>query len=407
MREFSSTSPSIGNFASSAPPHLFRAELPPAAGRAFVVRNPASVKSPVPHHQMATLTAASARVGRCARVCSRAATPAAAAPVPISHTVGARRLCATPSGRGCKITTHASNQSSPDAIYRVTSANQEVSVISIVGTSVVSDAVTRHKTAPTASAALGRTMLAATLLGTFKGDDETTQITFKGDGPIGQIIAISDNTGQVKGMCSNPNADPPLRADGKLNVGGAVGKGILSVSRAHPNWKAPFNGMVQITTGEIAEDIAVYLQESEQVNSAIAVGVSLDRDLNVLAAGGYMVQVLPFASDETIAALEQSIPNLPSTTDMIAGGMTAQGIAERVLGSLGTLAEVATTSTPSYGPCDPTELRGRMMRALASMGKEEIQSIIEEQGKVEVTCEFCKDAVVFTQDELLGAKDEV
>ncbi len=98
------------------------------------------------------------------------------------------------------------------------SANQEVSVISIVGTSVVSDAVTRHKTAPTASAALGRTMLAATLLGTFKGDDETTQITFKGDGPIGQIIAISDNTGQVKGMCSNPNADPPLRADGKPNL---------------------------------------------------------------------------------------------------------------------------------------------------------------------------------------------
>ena len=165
--------------------------------------------------------------------------------------------------------------------------------------------------------------------------------------------------------------------------------------------------MVQITTGEIAEDIAVYLQESEQVNSAIAVGVSLDRDLNIRSAGGYMVQVLPFASDETIAALEKTIPSLPSTTDMIAEGVTAQQMAERVLGELGSLPEVATTSTPSYGQCDIDELRGRMMRALASMGKDEIQSIIEEQGKVEVTCEFCKDAVVFTEEELLGAKDEV
>jgi molecular chaperone Hsp33 len=113
------------------------------------------------------------------------------------------------------------------------SENQEVSVIAVVGTSLVADAVSRHKTAPTATAALGRTMLAATLLGTFKGDDEATQITFKGDGPIGQIIAISDNTGMVKGMVSNPSADPPLRPDGKLNVGAAVGKCVPSHTGFH------------------------------------------------------------------------------------------------------------------------------------------------------------------------------
>jgi molecular chaperone Hsp33 len=280
-------------------------------------------------------------------------------------------------------------------------------VISVVGTKLVSDAVSRHKTSPTATAALGRAMLAATLLGTFKGDNETTQITFKGDGPIGQIIVISDNTGQVKGMVSNPLADPPLRPDGKLNVGAAVGRGVLTVSRAHPDWKAPFNGMVQITTGEIAEDIAVYMQESEQVNSAIAVGVSLDRSLNVRSAGGYMVQVLPFASDETVSILEKTIPSLPSATDMIAEGLTAQQMAEKVLGALGSLPEVATTSVPTYGPCDVADLRKRMMRALASMGEAEIQSIIEEQGEVEVTCEFCKHAVVFTEEELLGASKEV
>ena len=180
---------------------------------------------------MATLSAASARVTRCARVASRVGVgrvPAAAG--------------AIPSVRVARRSDVAARATSEDAIYRVMSANQEVSVISVVGTSLVSDAVSRHKTAPTATAALGRTMLAATLLGSFKGDDETTQITFKGDGPIGQIIAISDNTGQVKGMVSDPNADPPLRPDGKLNVGGAVGRGVLTVSRAHPEWKAPFNG---------------------------------------------------------------------------------------------------------------------------------------------------------------------
>jgi len=324
--------------------------------------------------------------------------------VPAAVSSRLRALRHSSASRGSRTTTKASTD---DLIYRVMSANQEVSVITVVGTKVVAEAVNRHKTAPTATAALGRSMLSAILLGTFKGDDETTQVTFKGDGPIGQIIAISDNTGQVKGLVSNPNADPPLRPDGKLNVGGAVGRGVLTVSRAHPEWKAPFNGMVNITTGEIAEDIAVYLQESEQVNSAIAVGVSLDRDLNVRSAGGYMVQVLPFASDETIAALEASIPSLPSTTDMIADGVGAKEMAERVLGSLGSLPEVATESVPRYGPCDVGELRVRMMRALASMGKDEIQSIIEEQGKVEVTCEFCKDAVTFTEADLLGAKDEV
>ena len=361
-----------------------------------VPSSPAFGVRPSPLAAMATLSAASARVTRCARVASRVGV----GPVPAA-------AGAIPSVRVARRSDVAARATSEDAIYRVMSANQEVSVITVVGTSLVSDAVSRHKTAPTATAALGRTMLAATLLGSFKGDDETTQITFKGDGPIGQIIAISDNTGQVKGMVSNPNADPPLRPDGKLNVGGAVGRGVLTVSRAHPEWKAPFNGMVNITTGEIAEDVAVYLQESEQVNSAIAVGVSLDRELNVRSAGGYMVQVLPFASDETIAALESIIPGLPSTTDMIADGVTAREMAERVLGSLGSLSELASEGTPSYGPCDVAELRVRMMRALASMGKDEIQSIIEEQGKVEVTCEFCKDAVTFTEADLLGAKDEV
>ena len=314
----------------------------------------------------------------------------------LTHAVGA--------ARGAACTTKASSE---DAIYRVMSENQEVSVISVVGTKLVSEAVARHKTAPTATAALGRSMLGALLLGTFKGDDETVQIMFKGDGPLGPITVIADNAGQVKGMVANPKADPPLRPDGKLNVGAAVGLGVLTVSRAHPDWKAPFTGMVPIVSGEIAEDIAVYLQESEQVNSAVAVGVSIDRELNVRSAGGYMVQVLPFASDETIAALEKTIPSLPSTTDMIADGLTAKEMAEKVLGELGSLPELATMCEPTYGPCDIEDLRGRMMRAIASMGREEVESIIEEQGKVEVTCEFCKDTIVFSEEDLFAAKEDI
>ena len=352
--------------------------------------------------------------GRCAYVAARAKLPVAAKAAPVTSrrnpmvpaavSSRLRALRHSSASRGSRTTTKASTD---DLIYRVMSANQEVSVITVVGTKVVAEAVNRHKTAPTATAALGRSMLSAILLGTFKGDDETTQVTFKGDGPIGQIIAISDNTGQVKGLVSNPNADPPLRPDGKLNVGAAVGRGFLTVARAHPQWKAPFTGTVEITTGEIAEDIAVYLQDSEQVNSAVAVGVSLDRELNIRSAGGYMVQVLPFASDETIEALERSISSLPSTTDMIADGLSAREMAEKVLGDLGSLPEIATESTPSYGPCCRDDLRGRMMRALASMGRKEVDSIIEEQGQVEMTCEFCKETIVFKEDELATASKEL
>ena len=165
--------------------------------------------------------------------------------------------------------------------------------------------------------------------------------------------------------------------------------------------------MVNIVTGEIAEDVATYMLESEQVTSAIAVGVSLDRALEIRSAGGYMVQVLPFASEETVSALEKSIAALPSTTDMIADGWDARTIAAKVLGDLGVIEDTASRSTPSYGPCDLDDLRTRMMRALASMGRAEVESIFKEQGVVEMTCEFCKDTIVFTEQELLSAKDEI
>ena len=245
------------------------------------------------------------------------------------------------------------------------------------------------------------------LLGTFKGEDETTQLTFKGDGPLGQIIATSTHDGRVKGFVSNPNADPPLRKDGKLNGGGAVGSGVLTVRRAHPSMKTPFTGTVELASGEIAEDVAKYLLESEQVGSAIAVGVSIDRECEVIAAGGFMVQILPFASDETISALEKTIASLPSSTDLVQDGLSAQEIAQRVLGELGEKKELVTRITPEYGPCDPVELRERMLRAVASLGKAEVDRIIAEDGKIEIKCEFCQEKAVLMEEDLRNAQSEV
>ena len=167
-----------------------------------------------------------------------------------------------------RITTK-NNSSKDDEVYRVMSKNQELSVISVTATKMVAEAQGRHKAAPTATAAIGRNLIASLLLGSFKGDEETVQVTFRGDGPLGQLTAVSDNLGNAKCLVGNALADPPLRPDGKLNVGMAVGKGILSVSRSHPSWVQPYNGQVSIYTGEIAEDIAVYMRDSEQTNLSL------------------------------------------------------------------------------------------------------------------------------------------
>jgi molecular chaperone Hsp33 len=301
----------------------------------------------------------------------------------------------------------ASSSVKEDEVYRVMSKNQELSVIAVTATKLVAEAQQRHKSAPTATAAIGRNLIASLLLGTFKGDDESVQLTFRGDGPLGQLTAVSDNMGNTKCLVGNAQADPPLRPDGKLNVGMAVGKGILSVTRSHPSWVQPYNGQVNIYTGEIAEDVAVYMRDSEQTNSAVSVGVQLDRDLTVVGAGGYMVQVLPFASDETLDYLEKHIPTLDSPSTMVESGMSAEEIAKAILGDLGAFEEVETRLTPKYGPCSRTDLEGRMLKAIASLGREEAMKIIEEDGKIEITCEFCKEDLVFSEADIEKALQEI
>lgn len=288
-----------------------------------------------------------------------------------------------------------------DVLLRTMSDSAEVSVLVVDGTQLVAEAARRHKTAPTSTAALGRTLLGALLMGAFRKDRETIQITFRGNGPADNVLAIADTQGNVKGLIGNPQADPPLRPDGKLNVGAAVGQGVLAVVRSHPDDKQPYTGLVPIVSGEVAEDLANYLVDSEQTNSALGLGVALDRDCSVKSAGGWLVQILPFCSEETLAQLEQNLTTMPTITKMLNDGLSTQQITERILEGLGC-APMAEAVTPTYGPCDEESLQARMMKVLAALGRQEVQEIVKEQGKIEVTCDLCQQTYVFPEDKVLA-----
>ncbi|KAG1675967.1 hypothetical protein FOA52_014211 [Chlamydomonas sp. UWO 241] len=290
-----------------------------------------------------------------------------------------------------------------DVLLRSLSDTGEVAVLVVDATELVAEACTRHGTAPTASAALGRALIGALLIGSFKEEDDVTQISFRGDGPIGAVMAIADARGNVKGRVDNVLADPPLREDGKLNVGAAVGRGILAVVRSHPKDPKPYTGMVPIVSGEIAEDLASYLVESEQTNSAIGLGVSINRDCSIQAAGGFLVQVLPFCTEETLTTLEANLAAMGSVTTLLNDGLSAADISDRILAGLtGELPPDVVVVTPKYGPCEKEHLQERMIRAVASLGEAEVRDIQATEGKIEVCCEFCNEKYQFTEDEVLA-----
>lgn len=271
-----------------------------------------------------------------------------------------------------------------------------------LGRDLVQEACDRHKTAPTASAALGRALLGTLLLASFRAEGENTQVTFRGNGGLGQIQTVATAGGLIKGRVGNPSCDPPLRSDGKLAVGTAVGAGVLVVVRSEDSQYAqPYTGMTPLVTGEIAEDFAQYLADSEQINSAVGLGVSINRDASIRAAGGFIVQVLPFASEETLQQLERNLAALPSITDLLHEGRSAAQLTDAILGSLGTQPEITSSLTPRFGPCDESDLRHRMKRAVAALGRAELEDIIREEGKIEVECEFCRDKFEFTEKDIL------
>ena len=289
-----------------------------------------------------------------------------------------------------------------DEIIRMMTGDGMVKAVAVTGKDMVERARQIHKTLPVATAALGRTLMAASMMGDMlKEKDGSVTLQIKGGGPLGAITAVSDSRGNPRGYLQNGQVDIPRKYQGKLDVGTAVGSsGSLTVMK-DMGLKEPYIGSVQLVSGEIAEDITAYFVESEQVPTACALGVLVDKDQSVAAAGGYLVQLLPGADESVIQRLEESIDRLGPVTDALHGGADAVQLLGRVLeGQEPELLERRPVAYKCY--CS----RERVSRAIISMGKEEMQNLIEEQGGAELTCQFCDKVYRFTKEDLQELLEE-
>lgn len=284
-----------------------------------------------------------------------------------------------------------------DKLIRGNSTDGSIRVFTAITTDVVNEAHRIHQTSATVSAALGRLLTAGAILGSqLKSEQDSLTLQINGDGPVGMMTVVSNARSEVRGYVSNPIADLPPNSKGKLDVSGIVGQGFLSVIR-DLDLKEPYIGRTPLISGEIAEDLTYYYAKSEQIPTAIALGVLVDTDLSVKAAGGYMIQLMPEATDETADRLTEIVENLPPVTDMIMNNMSAEDIAFAVTDGFDMVLELNAPS-PEY-KCNCS--RDRMERALISLGKKELSDIIEEQGNAEMTCRFCDNVYEFSKDELI------
>lgn len=252
-----------------------------------------------------------------------------------------------------------------------------------------------HGTSATMSAVLGRTATAAILMSsTLKGDDDTITLRFNGDGPAGNVIAVTDSFGFVRCYATNPTCELPLNSKGHLDVGGAVGKGFMYVIK-DLGLKEPYSGAVPILSGEIAEDVTSYYAQSEQIPSVCSLGVLVDRDYSIKAAGGFLLQLLPYAAESVIKKLEENIPNVPSLSDFLSNGNKIEDILPILLKDLPY--EVIDNEPAGY-KCNCS--RDKVTKTLISLGKEELKKLADEQETTEITCQFCDNIYSFTSDEL-------
>ena len=283
-----------------------------------------------------------------------------------------------------------------DQIIRVLAKNAPVKASVITARDMVERARQIHRTLPVATAALGRTLMAASMMGNqLKEDNGSVTLRIKGDGPLGGITAVADSAGNARGYVVNPAVDLPLKGPAKLDVGSAVGRdGSLTVIK-DLNLKEPYVGTVPMVSGEIAEDITSYFAESEQIPTACALGVLVDVDQSVLCAGGYLIQLLPGADDAAISAIERGIARVGPVTEALRGGLDARGLVEQVLSEF-ELEELSAEPVEYRCYCS----RDRVTRALISMGREELEALISEQGRAELTCQFCDKVYHYTKEEL-------
>jgi molecular chaperone Hsp33 len=285
---------------------------------------------------------------------------------------------------------------SNDRIVRAISSDGLVQAAAVCSRGLVERARTIHRTTPTATAALGRALSAASLMGNaLKGQGASITLQFKGNGPLGTVLAVSDNQGNVRGYVANPGAEVPLRADGKLDVGAAVGhEGTLTVIK-DLNMRDPYVGTVDLLGGEIAEDVAGYFVESEQIPTACALGVLVDRDRSVLSAGGYLIQLMPGAGEDTIAKVEGGIMAAGPVSALLQQDADPEHLLRTVMSDF-DLHILETTPVEYRCYCS----RERVERALISLGADELEAILREQGGCQMTCQFCDAVYEFSGEEL-------
>ncbi len=282
-----------------------------------------------------------------------------------------------------------------DYMIRATAANGQIRAFAATTRELVEFARSAHNTSPVATAALGRLLTAGAMMGVMmKGEKDLLTIKIQGNGPIEGLTVTADSRGNVKGYAFNPQVMLPPNAQGKLDVGGALGIGVLSIIK-DIGLKDPYVGQTELVTGEIAEDLTYYFATSEQTPSSVALGVLMNKDNTVRQAGGFILQLLPGASEEVIDCLEKKLAEITSITALLDAGSTPEMILEHVLGQFGL--EILD-KLPAAFSCNCS--RERIEKALISVGKKELQEMIDEGKTIEVNCHFCNKHYPVTVEEL-------
>ena len=281
-----------------------------------------------------------------------------------------------------------------DYIVRATAANGQVRAFAAITREIVEEARQHHGTSPVATAALGRLLTAGTMMGSMmKNETDMLTLQVRGDGPIGGITVTADSKGDVKGYVENPDVMLPPK-NGKLDVGGAVGIGLLQVIK-DMGLKEPYSGQTILVSSEIAEDLTYYFANSEQVPSSVGLGVLMEKDNTVKTAGGFIIQMMPFAEDATISQIEENLKLVTSVTELLDKGYTPEQLLEELLGNV-VLEITDTMPTRFYCNCS----KERVEQAVASVGKKDIQEMINDGKPIEVKCHFCNTAYHYSVEEL-------